>query len=56
MLCDPMRSSFEMSIKDNVVFKIPILATFPLLVTAGLIILLFFFYSPLLSLSYLMVN
>ena len=55
-LLEPVFRAFFNPIKDNVVFKIPILATFPLLVTAGLIILLFFFYSPLLSLSYLMVN
>ena len=55
-LLEPVFRAFFNPIKNNVVFKIPILATFPLLVTAGLIILLFFFYSPLLSLSYLMVN
>ena len=37
--------------KEKIEFKVPKLVTIPIVASTGLIILLFFFYSPLLTLS-----
>jgi len=55
-LLEPVFRAFYNLPKENIEFKVPQLVTIPIIASTGLIILLFFFYSPLLSLSMMVVK
>ncbi len=50
-LLEPVFRAFYNLPKEKIEFKVPKLVTIPIVASTGLIILLFFFYSPLLTLS-----